>query len=621
MNRRQKKTQVFQFLWINQVDANVLDINASVVSRLIFPDKLGLKILLIRVLQALLLIRMINDASSKPFERLFRTFSRKSKEFQKKDTLITMSSVAGSKRRIDNKSYKIKYKALKALEKGTAPKDVAKEFKIPPSTLSTWKKNKEKIYKQFNNGQTSKRSKPEKFEDVNKAVHKWLLMMRSENIPISGPMLKEKALEFAEALGVESFQASQGWMAKWKTSHNYRDQCLPNKPLHMKGDKCSGGKHSKVRLTGLAAGNALGKRLPMFVIGKSANPRCFKGVKTLPCRYRSQKKSWMSGELFEEWVRELDRKFSVSKRKIALIIDNCTAHPHVENLEWVELIFLPPNTTSQTQPMDQGIIRALKAKYRSLAVRKLIKALDEEKSTPKFSILAAMYMLRKAWDDVSNKTFTNCFRKSGISQKDAERAINEDDDPFKSLTSEVEEDPIPTLDAELSYIKRRFPDHIDPDLSTEDFIDFDIEVSTSHGRLKTADIIAEITGTQYEELEEVDEEDKEEEDKITRPTAEQVRTAINVLEDLSIFSHFGEEMIASLRDLNRNIAKDFDMSSLTRMNNNTTFYDVVKSFLVCVVAEYLPEEIVSFYYSQLKTFRDVKRHQILSGMERPVFDS
>ena len=197
----------------------------------------------------------------------------------------------------------------------------------------------------------------------------------------------------------------------------------------MKGEKCSGGKHSKVRLTGLAAGNALGERLPMFVIGKSAKPRCFKGVKTLPCRYRSQKKSWMSGELFEEYVRELDRTFSVSKRKIALIIDNCTAHPHVENLKWVELIFLPPNTTSKTQPMDQGIIRALKAKYRSLAVRKMIKALDEKASIPKFSILTAMFMLRKAWDDIADQTFTNCFRKSGISQRDAEKVINEDGDP------------------------------------------------------------------------------------------------------------------------------------------------------------------------------------------------
>ena len=53
-------------------------------------------------------------------------------------------------------------------------------------------------------------------------------------------------------------------------------QCLPNKTLHLKGEKCSGGKHSKVRLTGLAAGNAYGERLQMFVIGKSVKPRYFK---------------------------------------------------------------------------------------------------------------------------------------------------------------------------------------------------------------------------------------------------------------------------------------------------------------------------------------------------------
>ena len=136
-------------------------------------------------------------------------------------------------------------------------------------------------------------------------------------------------------------------------------QCLPNKTLHLKWEECSGGKHSKIRLTGLAAGNAYGERLPMFVIGKANKPRCFKGVRNLPCRYRAQRKSWMTAELFEEWVRELDRKFSAAKRKIALIIDNCTAHPHVEQLASIELIFLPPNTTSHMQPMDQGVIRAL----------------------------------------------------------------------------------------------------------------------------------------------------------------------------------------------------------------------------------------------------------------------
>ena len=63
-----------------------------------------------------------------------------------------MASVTGSKRRIENKSCKIKYRALKEIEKGTAPKDVAAAFNIPSSTLSTWKKNKEKIFKQFKNG-------------------------------------------------------------------------------------------------------------------------------------------------------------------------------------------------------------------------------------------------------------------------------------------------------------------------------------------------------------------------------------------------------------------------------------------------------------------------------------
>ena len=66
-----------------------------------------------------------------------------------------------------------------------------------------------------------------------------------------------------------------------------RTNTTPNKTLHLKREKCSGGKHIKVRLSGLAAGNAYGERFQMFFIGKSVKPRCFKGVKTLPCRYRA----------------------------------------------------------------------------------------------------------------------------------------------------------------------------------------------------------------------------------------------------------------------------------------------------------------------------------------------
>ena len=75
-------------------------------------------------------------------------------------------------------------------------------------------------------------------------------------------------------------------------------EVLPSKSLHFWGKCCSGGKQSKVRLTRVAAYNVLRKKILMFVIRKSASPRCFKHVRNLPCRYRSQKKAWMGGTHF-----------------------------------------------------------------------------------------------------------------------------------------------------------------------------------------------------------------------------------------------------------------------------------------------------------------------------------
>ena len=47
----------------------------------------------------------------------------------------------------------------------------------------------------------------------------------------------------------------------------------------------------------------------------------------------------MDEALFEKWVRELDRKFTSEGRSIALVIDNCPVHPHIENLKSIKLFF------------------------------------------------------------------------------------------------------------------------------------------------------------------------------------------------------------------------------------------------------------------------------------------
>ena len=54
-----------------------------------------------------------------------------------------------TKRKHHEVTLKVKYKALKELEKGATNKDVANQFSIPGSTLATWKKIKEKTFEAF----------------------------------------------------------------------------------------------------------------------------------------------------------------------------------------------------------------------------------------------------------------------------------------------------------------------------------------------------------------------------------------------------------------------------------------------------------------------------------------
>ena len=122
-----------------------------------------------------------------------------------------------TKRKHVEVTLKIKYEALQELEKGKSAKEVAAKFNVPGSTLSTWKKNKEKIYDTFKTSSLSRqRVKVGAYENVNQALLKWFTSMRENNIPINGPLLLEKSREFADAFDCKDFQASNGWLRGWK---------------------------------------------------------------------------------------------------------------------------------------------------------------------------------------------------------------------------------------------------------------------------------------------------------------------------------------------------------------------------------------------------------------------
>ena len=150
---------------------------------------------------------------------------------------------------------------------------------------------------------------------------------------------------------------------------------LPDK-THAVAEVCTGGKKSKERVTVLVCANCK----------QYSKNGCRSGMQSSPV---------------------------ANNRKIALFIDNCSAHPRIQGLKSIEIIFFPSNTTSEIQPCDQGIIKALKVPYRKNMVKRLITTINIGSTAANFKItlLDGLQMLRRAWESVTESMISNCFHK------------------------------------------------------------------------------------------------------------------------------------------------------------------------------------------------------------------
>ncbi|GBN17089.1 hypothetical protein AVEN_149992-1 [Araneus ventricosus] len=54
----------------------------------------------------------------------------------------------------------------------------------------------------------------------------------------------------------------------------------------------------------------------------------------------------MTGNINEKWLRCLGRRSLSNKRKVLLIVDNCSAHIEVSDVKAIRVEFLPPNIKS-----------------------------------------------------------------------------------------------------------------------------------------------------------------------------------------------------------------------------------------------------------------------------------
>ena len=75
--------------------------------------------------------------------------------------------------------------------------------------------------------------------------------------------------------------------------------------------------------------------------------------------------------------------------------------------------------------------------YRKPLVKLILRNFDSNKLLPKVSLLAALLLLVSAWNEASQTTIVNCFKKAKISEKDQTIATNDEDDLFKEINENL----------------------------------------------------------------------------------------------------------------------------------------------------------------------------------------
>ncbi|XP_048839235.1 tigger transposable element-derived protein 1-like [Brienomyrus brachyistius] len=202
---------------------------------------------------------------------------------------------------------------------------------------------------------------------------------------------------------------------------------MPLRTYLMKEEaRAPGFKAQKDRVTLIMCSNAAGHLLKPGLIYKSANPRALKNKNknALPVYWMHNPKAWITKVIASDWFHQCFipevEKYLLSlglEFKVLLIMDSAVGHPLDLLYDGVQIEFLPSNTTSLIQPMDQGVIRAFKALYTRNSMQHLVSAMDMMENFTlmeywkKFTIATCLTVIKSALKEIQKETLNACWKK------------------------------------------------------------------------------------------------------------------------------------------------------------------------------------------------------------------
>lgn len=129
-------------------------------------------------------------------------------------------------------------------------------------------------------------------------------------------------------------------------------------------------------------------------------------------------KSWFHDRFIPQCRKALEEK-SLPKRAILLL--DLLLPTQMSNLSAPVIrkfhvhMYLPPNTTSLIQPMDQGVLENIKRLYKRDLLLRLLSEENERLNIAEFTkmlnILDAVLMCTKSWKEVEEATIARSWRK------------------------------------------------------------------------------------------------------------------------------------------------------------------------------------------------------------------